>query len=42
MPAAYHHPRREDTLLRAQEIFGADNSDLFDSFKSLLSKHGLS
>jgi hypothetical protein len=41
MPAAYHHPRREDTLLRAQEIFGADNQDLFVAFKNLLTKHGL-
>ena len=37
-----HAQTRDETLAKAQEIFGADNSDLFDSFKSLLSKHGLS
>ena len=36
-----HAQTRDETLAKAQEIFGADNSDLFDSFKSLLSKHGL-
>ena len=28
-------------LARAQEIFGSENGDLFVSFKTLLSKHGL-
>ena len=36
-----HAQTREDTLMRAQDIFGADNDDLFQSFKSLLSRHGL-
>ena len=31
-----HAQTREDTLMRAQDIFGADNDDLFQSFKSLL------
>ena len=37
-----HAQTRDETLQKAQEIFGPDNSDLFESFKSLLSKHGLS
>ena len=36
-----HAQTREATLMRAQDIFGADNDDLFQSFKSLLSRHGL-
>ena len=36
-----HAQTRDETLARAQEIFGAENSDLFGSFTSLLSKHGL-
>jgi len=36
-----HAQTREDTLLRAQEIFGTDNQDLFVAFKNLLTKHGL-
>ena len=36
-----HAQTREDTLMRAQDIFGADNDDLFQAFKSLLSRHGL-
>jgi len=36
-----HAQSREDTLLRAQEIFGAENQDLFVAFKNLLTKHGL-
>eukprot|EP00325_Prymnesiales_sp_UTEX-LB-985_P020758 CAMPEP_0174738054 /NCGR_PEP_ID=MMETSP1094-20130205/69287_1 /TAXON_ID=156173 /ORGANISM="Chrysochromulina brevifilum, Strain UTEX LB 985" /LENGTH=163 /DNA_ID=CAMNT_0015941391 /DNA_START=44 /DNA_END=536 /DNA_ORIENTATION=+ len=32
-----HAQSRDDTLLKAQEIFGSDNEDLFVSFKSLLS-----
>ena len=36
-----HAQTRDETLARAQDIFGADNGDLFASFKSLLSKHGL-
>ena len=30
---------REDTLHKAEEIFGAGNADLFRSFESLLSRH---
>ena len=30
-----------ETLAKAQEIFGPENGDLFVSFKTLLSKHGL-
>lgn len=33
---------RDDTIRKAQEIFGPENDDLFTSFKTLLSKHGLS
>ncbi len=36
-----HAQTRDETLARAQEIFGAENGDLFVSFKTLLSKHGL-
>ena len=36
-----HAQTRDETLARAQEIFGAENGDLFNSFKTLLSKHGL-
>ena len=36
-----HAQTRDETLARAQEIFGAENGDLFASFKTLLSKHGL-
>jgi hypothetical protein len=36
-----HHQGREETLDRAQQIFGADGHDLFVSFKSLLTEHGL-
>ena len=36
-----HAQTRDETLARAQEIFGSENSDLFGSFTSLLSKHGL-
>lgn len=36
-----HAQTREDTLLRAQEICGAENDDLFQSFRNLLAKHGL-
>lgn len=36
-----HAQTRDETLARAQEIFGVDNGDLFISFKTLLSKHGL-
>lgn len=36
-----HAQTRDETLARAQEIFGAENGDLFVSFKALLSKHGL-
>ena len=36
-----HAQTRDETLARAQEIFGTENSDLFSSFTSLLSKHGL-
>ena len=32
---------RDDTLRRAQEIFGPENSDLYGAFTNLLSKHGL-
>ena len=37
-----HAQTRDETVQRAQEIFGAENNDLFAAFKSLLSKHGLS
>lgn len=37
-----HAQSREETLQKAQQIFGADNGDLFVSFKALLTKHGLS
>ena len=36
-----HAQSREETLQRAQDIFGPENGDLYTSFKSLLSKHGL-
>ena len=36
-----HAQTRDETLARAQEIFGSENGDLFVSFKTLLSKHGL-
>jgi hypothetical protein len=36
-----HAQTRDETLARAQEIFGAENDDLFVSFNALLSKHGL-
>ncbi len=36
-----HAQSRDETLTRAQEIFGAENDDLFTAFKQLLSKHGL-
>ena len=37
-----HAQSREETLDRAQDIFGPENADLFTSFKTLLTKHGLS
>ena len=37
-----HAQSRDETIQKAQEIFGAENEDLFNSFKALLSKHGLS
>ena len=37
-----HAQSREETIQKAQEIFGSENDDLFVSFKALLSKHGLS
>ena len=37
-----HAQSRDETIGKAQEIFGAENADLFESFKTLLSKHGLS
>lgn len=37
-----HAQSRDETLQKAQDIFGTENEDLFVSFKQLLSKHGLS
>ena len=37
-----HAQTRDETIQKAQEIFGPENEDLFESFKVLLSKHGLS
>lgn len=36
-----HAQSRDETLAKAQQIFGEENGDLFSSFKQLLSKHGL-
>ena len=36
-----HAQNREETLAQAQQIFGEENQDLFTSFRSLLTKHGL-
>mmetsp|Transcript_9013 Transcript_9013/g.15474 ORF Transcript_9013/g.15474 Transcript_9013/m.15474 type:complete len:286 (-) Transcript_9013:370-1227(-) len=34
-----HRQTREETLKRAQDIFGPDNADLYSSFEMLLSRH---
>ncbi|KAK3269855.1 hypothetical protein CYMTET_21720 [Cymbomonas tetramitiformis] len=34
-----HRQTREETLKKAQEIFGSENGDLYQSFESLLSRH---
>eukprot|EP00959_Pyramimonas_sp_CCMP1952_P023673 497449-Pyramimonas_sp.AAC.1 len=34
-----HRQTREETLKKAYDIFGPDNSDLYSSFESLLSRH---
>lgn len=36
-----HAQSREETLRQAQQIFGDDNEDLYNAFRSLLTKHGL-
>jgi hypothetical protein len=36
-----HAQTRDETLARAQDIFGQEGGDLFVAFKTLLSKHGL-
>ncbi|SBS83749.1 hypothetical protein PMALA_007830 [Plasmodium malariae] len=34
-----HQQKREETLKKAQAIFGEANSDLYEEFKVLISKH---
>ncbi|MCO5587041.1 hypothetical protein L7F22_040986 [Adiantum nelumboides] len=34
-----HHQTRDETLKKASEIFGPENSDLYDAFDGLLSRH---